>query len=262
MKDFNKIVKTLWKKWWKVMFKKDIFELIDPECKKQYAGFVSKTIYKLKAEGYIISLKSWVYIIPEADDVKLHTIDLLEKYYIQLLKKYIVQEIWSSYYISGMKSLQFHMKDYSIPQRIYVITRNLNKKVQVWDYEIVFKTISGKDQWKKINLYNKFSSYSKEIEVEGQKFKISGLELSILESALVTDIYEWLDISHIIKALKKYSWVLSEDIFREIGKYKYNMSFNRLKEISKPLNTDLYELFLDIIKQNGACFVGEWLRGI
>jgi len=29
------------------------------------------------------------------------------------------------------------------------------------------------------------------------------------------------------------------------------MSFNRLKEISKNINKDLYEVFLDIIKKNG-----------
>lgn len=262
MKDFNKIVKTLWKKWWKVMFKKDIFELVDPECKKEYESFVNKLIYRLRAEDYIISLKSWVYIVPESEDFDLNKIDLLEKYYMKLLKKYIVWEVWWQYYISGAKSLGFHMKDYSVPQRIFVMNRSVNKKIKVGEYEIIFKTISGKYQWKKINLYNKFSTYNKEIILEGQNFKISGLELALLEAALVSDIYEWLDISYLVKALKKYGKVLDTDAFREIGKYKYNMSFNRLKEIAKPLNTDLYELFLDIIKQNGACFVWEGLRGI
>jgi len=39
------------------------------------------------------------------------------------------------------------------------------------------------------------------------------------------------------------------------------MSFNRLKELSKNIDKDLYELFLDIIKQNGGLFIGEGLRG-
>ncbi|MDP2395768.1 MAG: hypothetical protein Q8S84_00810 [bacterium] len=44
---------------------------------------------------------------------------------------------------------------------------------------------------------------------------------------------------------------MNKDTFNEIAKYKYVMSFNRLKELSKPINTDLYKLFLDIIKKNG-----------
>lgn len=262
MKDFNKIVNKLWKKWWKVVFKNDIFELVDPECKSQYTGYVNKLIYRLKAEGYIISLKSWVYIIPEDDDSSLNEVDLIEKYYIKLLKKYITQYAWSQYYISWEKSLGFQMKDFSIPERVYVITRGINKKIQIGNYEIIFKTISGKDKWKKINLYARFSQFTKELDIDGIKFKVSSLELALLETALVSDMYEGVNINLLMKAMKKYGSVMSEDVFREIGKYKYNMSFNRLKEIAKTIHPPLYKLFLDIIKQNGACFVGEWLRGI
>jgi hypothetical protein len=35
------------------------------------------------------------------------------------------------------------------------------------------------------------------------------------------------------------------------------MSFNRLKEIAKPIDRELYEVFLDIIKKNGGLFIGE-----
>jgi hypothetical protein len=35
------------------------------------------------------------------------------------------------------------------------------------------------------------------------------------------------------------------------------MSFNRLKEISKTIDKTLYEVFLDVIKKNGALFIGE-----
>jgi len=262
LKDFNKIVNKLWKKWWNVIFKSDIFEIIDPELKSQYKNFVTKTIYALKAKGYIISLKSWVYIVPEKDDEGLNRIDLIEKYYLKLLKKYISQQVWSEYYISWVKSLQFHLKDMSIPSKIYITTRSLNKKIQLWDYEIIFKTISGKYQWKKINLYTKLSRYKKVIQVDWIELKISWLELSMLEAALVADMYEWLDISLLVKAVKKYGGVLNSDIFRDVGKYKYNMSCNRLKEISKTINHDLYEVFLDIIKQNWGCFIWEGMRAM
>jgi hypothetical protein len=38
------------------------------------------------------------------------------------------------------------------------------------------------------------------------------------------------------------------------------MSFNRLKEISKNLDKDLYNVFLDIIKKNWWLFIWEGLR--
>lgn len=262
IKDFDKIVKIMWKKWWNVMFKKDIFEIIDPECKPQYTSGVDKIIYRLKAWGSIVSLKAWVYIVPDDEDAQLNSVDLIEKYYLKLLKKYIISELWSEYYISWLKSLQFHMKDFSIPEKIQIITRNINKKIKLWNFEIIFKTLAGNDKGKKINLYSKFKDYKKDIIVEWINFKISSLELSLLESALVCDNQEGIDLAILIKALKKYGKVLETSVFQEIGKYKYNMSFNRLKEIAKPLNTELYQVFLDVIKQNWNCFVWEGMRGI
>jgi len=40
------------------------------------------------------------------------------------------------------------------------------------------------------------------------------------------------------------------------------MSFNRLKELTKPIDDELYRVFLDVIKKNGGLFIGEGLRGI
>jgi hypothetical protein len=33
--------------------------------------------------------------------------------------------------ISGSKALEIHMKNYSVPEKITVITRNLDKKIKV-----------------------------------------------------------------------------------------------------------------------------------
>lgn len=262
IKDFNKIVNKMLKKWWNVVLRKDIFELIDPECKAEYSGTVNKIIYSLKANGYIIPLKSWVYIVPEKDDETLNEIDLIEKYYLKLLKKYITSTLGSQYYISWAKSLEFHMKNNSIPERIYIVNKTINKKIYVWDYEICFKTLSWKQYGKTYNLYSLFSTYSAKIHIEWIDLKISWLELSLLEAALVADSEQWIDITLLIKAIKKYGSVMKKEVFYDVGQYKYNMSFNRLKEITKTLDTDLYQVFLDVIKKNGWCFVGEGLRGI
>ena len=260
--DFNKIVKKMFKKWWKVLFKNDIFEVIDPEKKEKYQNKLDKIIYRLKAQGVIINLKAGVYIVPSDDDINLNKVDLIEKYYIKLLKKYISSFVWTSYYISWNKALEIHNKNFSVPEKIFIVNRDLNKKIKFQNYEIIFKTISWKENNKKINLYSKFSNFTVKKTIEDINFKISNLELALIESWIVSDIINPIDVSLITKTIKKYWKVLNVEVFYDIWTYKYIMSFNRLKELSKHINQELYEVFLDIIKKNGWLFIWEWLRWI
>lgn len=263
MIDFNKIVQRLWTKWWKVIFKDDIFDIIDPEKKDIYIPKLDKFIYKLKAIWVIINLKAGVYIVPDLEDKKLNKIDLVDKYYMKLLKKYITYHVWSSYYISWRKSLEIHMKNLEISDKIFIVNRTLNKKIKIWNLEIIFKTISWNDNsWKKINLFSKFQNFTTTKNIDDLEFKLSNIELALIESALVNDVESGIPIDLLNKTIKKYWNVMNKDIFYEIGKYKFIMSFNRLKELSKPINKDLYKIFLDIIKKNGGLFIGEWMRGL
>lgn len=265
MISFDKIVKILLRKWWKVVLKEEIFEILDPEKKPQNKNFLDKTIYLLKTNWVIISLKSWIYIIPDEVDKGLNTVDLFEKYFFQLFKKIITYNVNSSYFISGDKSLEIHLKDFSLPKKIFVVNRSLNKKVKFWDIEVIFKTISWNADSinkKKVNLYSKLEKFVVVKNVEWIEFKVSCLELSLVESALVTNTLEWVNLTLLTKAIKKYSKIFDKSIFYEIWKFKFIMSFNRLKEISKPLNNELYLTFLDIIKKNGWLFIWEWLRKV
>lgn len=92
--------------------------------------------------------------------------------------------------------------------------------------------------------------------------KVSSLELALLEAALVDENEAGVPVELITKALKKYKSILRFESFQQIGKYKYNMSCNRLKELSRHIAPELSQLFLDIIKKNGGCFVGEGLRNL
>lgn len=262
MIDFNKIVNKLSKRWWKIIFKDDIFELIDPERKIEKENYLNKTIYKLRALNLIIPLKAGVYIFPDQDDLKLNEIDLIEKYYLKLLKKYITHFVWSDYFISGNKALQIHLKDYSVQKKVHIINRTLDKKVKVWDYEIIFKTITWTEKGKKINLFSKFSKFVDIKQIDEMDFKISSLELALLQTALVTDNEEGIDINLLTKTIKKYSKYFKKETFEELARFKFVMSFNRLKEIAKFIDKNLYEVFLDIIKKNGWLFIWEGLRKI
>lgn len=262
MISFNKIVNKLCKKCGNIVFLTDIFEIIDPEQKAWNRTKLNKIVYRLKNEWYIIPLKNGVYIIPDAQDQQLNIIDLIDKYYLRLLKKYITKEVGSQYFISGKKALEIHMRDYSLPEKIYICNRTLNKKIKIWSYEIIFKTISWKEEQKKINLYSRFSQYHKLINIEWIDFKIAWLEHALLEWALIWESYNGVDVSLVQKCMKKFSRVFDEDIFREIGRYKYILAFNRLKELSKNTHMSRYYVFLDIIKRNGNLFIGEGVRAI
>lgn len=258
MISFDKIVNKLLKKWWKIIFKNDIFEIIDPELKDIYLDDLNKIIYKLKSQEIIISIRNWVYLIPTKDDKNLNEIDLIEKYYYSLLKKYIQENVWSDYYISWKKSLEIHLKNYSIPETIYIVNRKIDKKVMIWNYKIIFKTVKNT----KKNLYASLSKMVLWVNFNEIDFKISNLELSLIENALITDSLEWIDINTLTKTIKKYSKYFNYDNFYTIWELKFVMAFNRLKELSKPIDKKLYELFLDIIKKNWWNFIWEWLRKI
>ena len=262
MLNFNKIVNKLWIKWWKVLFKDDIFEMIDPEKKDIYLSKLNTYLYKLKSMWVIVNLKAWVYIIPDKDDEKLNKIDLIDKYYLKLLKKYITYYVWSNYYISWRKSLEFHMKNLEIPEKIFIVNRSLNKKIKIWNLEIIFKTISWNDlNGKKMNLFSKMLDFTVTKKIDNLEFKLSWLELSLIEAALVNDTELWVPVELLSKTIKKYSKVMNKEVFYKIWKYKFIMSFNRLKEIAKHIDKDLYEVFLDVIKKNWGLFIWEWLRG-
>lgn len=255
---FDKIVNKLLKKWWKVIFKDDIFEIIDPEKKPEYTTLVNKTIYRLKSEKVIKTIRNGVYIIPDKMDEKLNEIDLIEKYYFDFVKKYIVENVRSEYFISWKKSLEIHLKNYSIPEKLVIINRKINKKVLIGNYLIIFKTITSG----KVNLFQKLSKLTKIVEMEWIWFKISNLELALVETSVISDNIEGIDIELISKAIKKYGKFFILENFYTIWELKYIMAFNRLKEISKNLDEKLYQVFLDIIKKNGGLFIGEGLRKV
>lgn len=262
MISFDKIVKKMLKKWWNIFLKDDIFEILDPELKKEYETKLNKIIYRLKSEKIIIPIRNWVYLVPEKWDENLKEIDLIEKYFFKLLKKYITENCSSDYYISWKKSLEFHLKNFAVPEKIYVVNRNIEKKILIWNYEVIFKKVSSKLNDRKINLYSKLSKMVTTLNIEWINFKVSNLELALVENALVIDTLEWVDVNLLNKTIKKYSKYFVKENFYYIWELKFVMAFNRLKELSKNIDNELYLVFLDIIKKNGWLFIGEGLRKI
>ena len=114
---------------------------------------------------------------------------------------------------------------------------------------------------KKSSVFSKFRDFTEIKEIEWIKFRVSNLELSLVEACLLSDINENLNIKLITKILKKYKNSFNSEIFYKIWENKYIMSFNRLKELSKKVDEWLYMIFLDIVKINWGLFIWEGLRG-
>jgi len=256
MISFDKIVNKLWKKSGKVIFRKDIFEIIDPELQPKYEKFVNRTIYQLTSQQILKTIRNGVYIFPDEEDKKLNDIDLTEKYFFPIMKWYISKEVGNEYFLSGKKSLEIHMKNYSVNEKITILNRKLNKKITLGNTQLIFSTAKGKQK----NMYQKLSAFTQSVKIEGVHLHIANLELSLVQATLIENTEEGIQGDLIKKTLKKYSKFFRKEMFYEIGKLKYNMAFNRLKEFSKHIDFDLYQIFLDIIKRNGGNFVGEWLR--
>ena len=62
MLTFDKIVKKMLKKSWKLFFKNDIFEIIDPDKQDKYKNHLDKTIYRLKSD-FVFKILSLYYTI-------------------------------------------------------------------------------------------------------------------------------------------------------------------------------------------------------
>lgn len=254
MLNFHKLVNKLLKKSWKILFRNDIFEIIDPDFQEKNITKLNKIIYRLKWEGVIKVIRNGVYVVPNEEDKFLNEVDILDKYYFKLAKKYITENVWASYFIAWKKSLEFYLKDYSLPEKLLVINRSLNKKIKVWDYEIIFKTIKWNVKGKSSNIYNRLSNFVITEQYDDISFKIANLELSLLESAIISN-WEWIDISLVNKALKKYKKVIKFDTILELWNLRYISSINRLKDLSKGIDKVLFDEFKCVIKKTWGQFI-------
>lgn len=256
---FDKIVKKLLKYENSILNIKDIWEIIDPDFSswnKKHIAEIYKTIYRLKSNNLIFPIKSWLYYINYDKNVR--KIDIIDNNYWKIIKKIIIDETAWDYIIWWDKSLEVHLKDYSIHNTLIVYTKNINKTIGIsWNLRVKFIILKA---WKKnSNKYNfnYLHKFSQKTSINGIDFCIAWEEFSILDSLIINNIKNWIDNYQIAKFLKKYSNYLDRDILWALVKYRYISSINRLRIISKNNdNVYLYKICLDIIKKEWAnCFL-------
>jgi len=255
---FDKIVHKLWKQMWKIFSIEDIWDIFDPDYSiwnKKHKTEIYKIIYRLKSSNVIFPLKNWLYYINNGLDVR--EIDIIDNNYWQIVQKIIKDESEWNYFIWWNKSLELHLKDYSIQNKLIVYTKDIQKTVQInSNYLIMFKTFKPWVSSKKFS-FNYLKQYLSKIQINNINFLVAWEELALLDSLLLADNKLWIDNYLILKYLKKFEKYLSREKLWEIVRIKYISAINRLRIITQNNKLDnLYKICLDIIKNEWAnCFL-------
>lgn len=176
------------------------------------------------------------------------------------MKKILSREVSSECFISGNKALEILIKDYSAPKKLLVTGKDQTKNLQISStYSLSIRPItSGKKTLGK-NIYPLLKKYTDILEIDGEKLRIACPELALLDTLLMRDYDNGIDQYLIEKFLKRSSKILRREILGKLVSLKYITAINRLRSISKEMkNTPIYEMCIDIIKQEGGgCFVSE-----
>lgn len=255
---FDKIVNKLWKQMWKILSIKDIWDIFDPDYSKwnkKHKTEVYKLIYRLKSTNIIFPLKNWLYYINIGSDLR--EIDIIDDNYWQIVLKIIKDETEWNYFIWWNKSLELHLKDFSIQNKLIVYTKDIQKTVQInSNYSIVFKIFNPWINSKKFS-FNSLKQYLVKMQINNLNFMVAWEELALLDSLILSDNKAWIDNYLILKYLKKFEKYISREKMWEIVRIKYISSINRLRIISQKNKLDnLYKICLDIIKNEWAnCFL-------
>ncbi len=255
---FDKIVSKLWKQKGELLNIYDIWSIYDPDfsvSNKKHAREIYKIIYRLKADKTIFPIRNSLYYISYWESADLTQI--LDSKYWKIVKKLISDETWWKYLIGGKKSLEIHLKDYSIHNKLIVYTKDIQKIITInGDLKVYFKIFKP---WKssKISFNSILEFFSESLIFEWINLRVSNKELSILDSLLLSEKDSWIDDYLLKKFLTKYNKSLSREILWKLIKIRYISSINRLRSISKNNNYDkLYSDCLDIIKVEWAnCFL-------
>lgn len=153
--------------------------------------------------------------------------------------------------------MEIHLRDYSIPSRLVLYTRDTQKRIQIGKYDIHFRTLQTGEKSGTRNMYRILSDMSEEGMIDDVSLRYLGLESSLLDVASLRIHDSGIAEALILRFLERYSSRLSRDALGELVKYRYIRALNRVRSLSKSQGyIDLYENTLDIIrKEGGGCYL-------
>ena len=183
--------------------------------------------------------------------------DSIEQFYWQIISLLIKSHAPSGAIIAHEKAMEIHLRNYEIPSRLVLYTRDTDKRLRVGNYDIHFRTLRTGEKSGVKNMYRILSDMSEEGSIEWEKLRYLGLEASLLDvaSLRIHDIGVAEDL--ILRFLRKYGGRLSRTHLGELVQYRYIRAINRIRSLSKTHGfSGLYEDCLDIIKkEGGGCYL-------
>lgn len=247
---------------WKIITVQDIRDLVDPGARDivREDARVAQTVYALKGQGVIQSLRNGLYYVSdgELDDVE----SIIDTHYWEIIRTIISAEVGKDYIIGGEKALELLMMDFSIPYQLIIYTRDISKKVAISPrHEILFRTMITGEKTSRVNAFGILKKQSTQIDMKinmkREIFSCLGYEAALLDTLTIHDHEEGIAEALALKFLKRYESKLERGNFGILVSIRYIRAINRLRQITKEHGyTRLYENCLDVIKKEwGWCFL-------
>ena len=282
-------VKKLWEKMWKLLTRDDLVDIwvLSGGSKSR----VAYGIGKMKNQWIIESIGGGVYFVPQDSGLSLwshllsywHRKDLfwetdseqfsrssewqgqgkawekqdLDTLYWQIVALLIKIHSPSGAIIAHEKSAEYHLRDYSAPERLVLYTRDTEKRVRVGKYEYHFRTLQSGEKSGNKNMYRVLHDPSVVGEIDGVKLRFLSIEASLLDLASLRVHDVWVADDLVLRFLRRYESSLSREALGELVRYRYIRAMNRIRKIAKDHGYDrLYEMSLDIIRrEGGGCYL-------
>lgn len=214
-------------------------------------GRIAYAIQQGKNHGYIVPLMRDIFyvwaILGDEDDL-----------YWRLVRVLIQKYAPAGAIIAWEKSMEYHLRNFSIPTVLILYTRDINKRVRLSGArEVHFRTLKSGEKKGGKNMFRLLEKYSTRAIIDATELDILGLEASILDAASLRIHEVGLSEELFEKFLRQYEKRLSRESLWELVSYRYIRAANRLRAFAKSRwFTLLYEQMLDVIKKEGwGCYL-------
>lgn len=249
---FDIIVKKMMKYEWKLCMMSDLKKVGKKVLSEDYTDTkFYKIIYFLKNRWYIETIKKNIFYVKDSSSI-FNKQKILDDYYRFVVKKHCSEFVVWRWYVSGLKSLEIHLKSYDVPDELIIVNQNKqSSEVLLYDRQVLFKTYSTARD--KDNLFKFFYNYTKTEILQWQKIQVANLELSILESFYNPSMISKGYLQELIKKIINRYWEqIDLSIFEAIlKKAKHNSSMNRFYKSVLLIDPILAEKIRLIIKRYG-----------
>lgn len=214
-------------------------------------GRIAYAVQQAKNQGYLTPLLRDIFSVWTPPD-------RIDDLYWKLITVLIRRDAPAGAIISGEKSMEYHLRNFSLPDTLILYTYSTNKRVRLSDgREVHFRTLKSGEKKGGKNMYRLLDDYTIRGTIDGSEFNILNLEASLLDAASLRIHEVWFAEDLFEKFLRQYEKKLSRESLWKLVSYRYIRAVNRLRAFTKERGfIGLYEVLLDVIKREGwGCYL-------